>query len=232
MSKKHTHRISLSSYSGVLATFRCYSGNKFPLKCDLTIDHKLSSSEKQIFNRHNQASIASTQRMHALGHKFFRAFKNKDTPPTWKWTGYELADRIDKFAEKHKEIQITGCDDSYYSSSSIVFVPHYDAKLNYYWGTTVIIVTQNDGQPPCEFFLYPGHSKAFENLLHNINTKCHRSRKDHRDKIKFSWHCNSCKRPRKQAKTCRRCSETLCISCMKNHNGPRCFANMLNANSI
>lgn len=98
--------------------------------------------------------------------KLFKAHRVHKTHNGFKWTGYELMQRFDKFAKKHPEVTICGCDDSYHACSYICLIPHRtDSQL---WGTTVVIVPQMGPFPPTEIFLYPGHSEGLIEALTSI----------------------------------------------------------------
>lgn len=91
----------------------------------------------------------------------------------WKYTGYKLMRAVRKFAEKYpKNVEVLSIDDSAHASSDMVFIHHirkYGKDKGKNWGTTVVVITQCDGQPPCEFFMYPGHQKQILKSLQNIS---------------------------------------------------------------
>jgi len=92
----------------------------------------------------------------------FRYFDTKD------FSGYDAMCRAEKYASKHKEIIVVGCDDAVFASSDIVLVPHEDNDG--YWGTTVLFIPQcttDKGQ----FFLYPNHLNNLLEVLQKIKEK-------------------------------------------------------------
>lgn len=109
--------------------------------------------------------------VHRIWHNFAKIFLNEDCPPDkkWKYTGYDFMHRVEKYVKRHPEIKLCPCDDSFFASSTIAFIPHFDPEENNkskrYFGTTVVVIPQCDGQQPCQFFLYPGH---VENLLKEL----------------------------------------------------------------
>ena len=75
--------------------------------------------------------------------------------------GYDSMLNIEKYVEEHPEIKICGCDDTSFSSSDLVLVPHPNM------GVTVIYIPQNHGRST-EFFLYGGHIRGLINTLQEI----------------------------------------------------------------
>jgi hypothetical protein len=98
--------------------------------------------------------------------KIFKAHRSYQVHKGFKWTGYELMLRFDKFAKKHPEVTICGCDDSFHACSSIVLIPHRTKET--LWGVTVVIVPQMGPFPPTEVFLYPSHSEGLLEALQLI----------------------------------------------------------------
>lgn len=114
-----------------------------------------------------------------LWRRFVKEFINTENgvpvnPPSdkWKYFGYDMMERVAEFAKKYPEIKIGRCDDSCHSGSNIVFIPHRDKlakkKEDKYWGTTVIVIPQCDGQYPCEFFLDPDHRNQLLKTLKGL----------------------------------------------------------------
>lgn len=81
----------------------------------------------------------------------------------FKWGGWELMMRLEKFAGRHKEVVILQCDDHYHASSTICLIPHVSKKE--FWGTTVVIAPQMGIFPATEFFLYPDEADALAKAL-------------------------------------------------------------------
>lgn len=98
----------------------------------------------------------------------FRGKQDKAGPLEWLYQGADLQDRIHDWAEKWpQDVAICGIDDSHFTSSDVVFILHRKGKK--LWGTTVYVITQCDGQPPMEFFMYPGHARWMERALSVMN---------------------------------------------------------------
>jgi hypothetical protein len=114
--------------------------------------------------------------LHHLWHKFTRRFKDRKTQK-YKLSGYALIRAIERWVDRNafaRNVQQCRIDDSYHAGSDVFLIPHeHDGE---YWGTTVLVVTQCDGQPPCEFFLYDHHAKGLYSALDKILKK-HRSGK-------------------------------------------------------
>ena len=81
-----------------------------------------------------------------------------------KMVGYECMQRVEKYAEKHKDIRVTGVDDDVYSSSDLVLIPHPEH------GITVIFIPQNTTINN-QFFLYPGYLKYLQKELEEMSEK-------------------------------------------------------------
>jgi hypothetical protein len=106
--------------------------------------------------------------IHKVWHAFQRKFFENGDGHTWKWTGYDLTCKVEKWAKRYPKDVFSGhIDDSHFCSSDIYFILHRDGKKNQ--GTTVVVLTQCDEQPPCEFFMYPIHVKGMIDILSKIN---------------------------------------------------------------
>jgi hypothetical protein len=78
------------------------------------------------------------------------------THERFRWYGYDLMQRIEKWAAQFPhDVRVVGCDDSYHSGSDLVLIEH--RTRDQYMGTTVVYLPQCSGDPPAQFFLYPGH---------------------------------------------------------------------------
>lgn len=128
-----------------LVYFRCD-------KCQEEKSRRMSVSEWTRYKAQDIATEKECEAIHHLWHKFYKLFINEDG--SYKYWGWEFIQKVEKFAEKNTDVEIAGCDDSYFSSSVIVCVPHKGNQS--YMGTTVVFIPQMSG-PPCEIFLYPGH---------------------------------------------------------------------------
>jgi len=76
--------------------------------------------------------------------------------------GYEAMTRVEKYAKNHPEIKVVRVDDSVYSGSDLVLVPHPRH------GITMIFIPQNTGVNN-EWFLYPGHIESLQQALDEMN---------------------------------------------------------------
>jgi hypothetical protein len=76
-----------------------------------------------------------------------------------KMIGYDCMCRVEKYAEKHKEIKIISVDDDVYSSSNLVLIPHPQH------GITAIFIPQNTNINN-QFFLYPS---CIENIQEELD---------------------------------------------------------------
>ena len=81
----------------------------------------------------------------------------------FKWSGYELMERLERFAKRNPGVVALGCDDHYHASSTVCIIPHRSRTK--YWGSTVVIAPQLGIFPATEFFLYPGHAAELARAL-------------------------------------------------------------------
>lgn len=158
--KKHRHRWHISGQSITNTTLSC--------RCGEHRDRPASKQEVVDLKQQIKEMTRRSSAIHRVWHAFQRKFFEKANGHTWKWTGYNLMCKIERWAKKYpKDIFSAGIDDSHHAGSDIYFILHRDGKKN--WGTTVIVITQCDGQPPCEYFMYPGHAKGIIDILKKIN---------------------------------------------------------------
>jgi hypothetical protein len=92
-----------------------------------------------------------------------KASRSRQVHRGFKWSGWELMERLRKFAKKHPQVQILGCDDNYHASSTVCVIPHACKEES--WGLTVVIAPQMGGFPATEFFLYPSHAQPLAEAL-------------------------------------------------------------------
>lgn len=145
----------------------------FTCSCGQLVTRLMTRPEISLFQRIDQESHVRTMAMHKVSHEYQRSFRKADS---WRWEGYELMKRFEKFAKKWPSVTICRCDDAFHSSSNIVLIPH--ELPDYYWGTTVIVIPQNSG-PPCQFFLYDTHTSGLAEALGQILKKHKRNKDDY-----------------------------------------------------
>jgi hypothetical protein len=117
---------------------------------------------------------AQGKALHALWHSVAKRFKRDHE---WKERGWDLIEKLEKFSARRPQIRMVRVDDSSFSNSELVLVPHtYDtSKLGCtYMGTTVVFVAQCAGDPPVEFFLYPNHLRNLIETLQEIEKEQNR----------------------------------------------------------
>lgn len=134
-------------------------------KCGAERERPATKAEKGEF----KLVWARGKAIHALWHCVSKRFKKG--PKEWKEQGWDLIENLEAFAAKHPEIRMARVDDSSFSNSELVFVPHsYDSKKLgcAYMGTTAVFVSQCAGDPPVEFFMYPGHLRNVIKTLQDI----------------------------------------------------------------
>lgn len=179
---RHRHRFTYASYGpGAILRFRCACG-------DFT-ERPATPAERRFCQKH-VVDFSKPMLIHAAWHDFVKKMKRfVKTGETklggkvfacgrdeYRWRGYDLMERVAEWAKKWPDdVRITGCDDSYHTSSDLVLIEHKSPDA--YMGTTVIVITQNDGQPPAEFFLYPDDANGLIDTLKAIRTVAKRIEK-------------------------------------------------------
>lgn len=153
-SKSCTHNFELSSYTGkdpVKLTLRC-------VKCGSIKSRPASKLESRHLSKQSFDGD-----VHRTIHDFSAKFIGQNHE--YKWTGWDLIQRVERWAENKKDVYTSSCDDEVFSSSMIVYIDHRSKKA--YMGTTVIFIPQNSGSIS-QLFLYPGHLNEMIDVLTKI----------------------------------------------------------------
>lgn len=151
--KPHKHSFKPAWRSQLKKSFSCKCGEKY--------ERDTTKSEQQKAARDYKKRVALSDKANKVWREFVKKFRDGGA---WNWEGAELQSRVEQWAEKYPDdVMVHGIDDSHFCSSDIVFVLHRVKKR--LWGTTCVVITQCDGQPPCEFFMYPGHRFGIQNAL-------------------------------------------------------------------
>ena len=183
---RHKHRWAVMSHRGAYVTKRCNIKG-----CDIIMpEQKMTPSELRKHKIEQSKLRERSNQIHKIFWDFGRTFykfkkvevskelrqkyptmytsKYQDVRDGWKWKSYDLMQRIEKWAEKYpKDVQVCRIDDSFFASSSLVMITHRVG--NKIFGTSIVVVTQCDGQPPCEFFVYPSHREGIQEALAKIS---------------------------------------------------------------
>ena len=155
------------------ATFYCP-------KCTKTEERQHSAKVQAMLDAHDVFMGKEGTEMHSLWHTIVKKLKVPNEPGVWtdnngwKCKGYELMMEFAKIIKKNPDIMVCGCNDGWHAGSDIVLIPHQTkvaGKIDYYWGTTVIIIPQCSGENPTEIFLYGGHAKDLLAALQKIVSK-------------------------------------------------------------
>lgn len=109
------------------------------------------------------ATDRETKAMHALGHEFQGLFGDTGN---WKYKGHEMMEKVEEWAKHHKEVKVAYCDDGYFSSSTIVLVPHRCRTRS--MGVSMYIIPQTTGEDPMRVFLYPNHKHSLLKALKSV----------------------------------------------------------------
>lgn len=169
----HRHKFERIGYRG-------YDFIMLSCKCGECAERKATKAETRKIRREVKEQEEESKRQNKIPHEFDRLFKSyKDghsfkvgdrtvTPKVedgWRYKGHDFMARVRNWAKKYpKDVLICGIDDNYFASSIIVFILHRPSPKKL-WGTTAIVITQCDGIPPKEFFMYPGHRNGIQEAL-------------------------------------------------------------------
>jgi len=156
-------------------------------KCNFRVENEMSPPEFAEWKQRQKLHNSKEMNVHLLWHDFTKRFMlGQDTFNIEKYGDKAgFGDAVCKWAEKHPEVIVTGCDDSYFSSSDIILIPHQSIGLKkpvmlcheeipagpYFMGTSVVIIPQCDNQQPFQFFLYPGHTEGLLRSLLKVKTE-------------------------------------------------------------
>lgn len=137
--------------------------------CGAQREREATRIEQKQIRKSTKLMWAQGKALHALWRKVAQRFKKDEHE--WKDKGWDLIEDLEKFSAKYPQVRMVRVDDSSFSNSELVLVPHaYDTpKLgSYYMGTTVVFVAQCAGDPPVEFFLYPNHLRNLIETLQEV----------------------------------------------------------------
>jgi hypothetical protein len=125
----------------------------------------MTAKEVVKYRKKQKEMFVHSKNIHRVWHAFCRKFQKPDSYD-WKYEGYDFMERVEEYAKTHPEIVITCCDDNHFASSDIVLIPH-DAD-GQWMGVTVLVISQF-GNPPVDFFLYPGHAQLLLDELFGMH---------------------------------------------------------------
>lgn len=115
-----------------------------------------SKKEQALIRANFKDMFKESALLHRASHKFSDKFYDHKKRQ-WKLSGYKFMEAVRKYAKRNKDIDVFWCDDNHHASSNIVLIHHQTPDQ--YWGTTVLVISQF-GNPPVDFFLYPGHTEG------------------------------------------------------------------------
>lgn len=131
-------------------------------RCGIREERPTTKEQKKEFRKSINEMLhpKPEDNVHLVWYKFCKKFM-KDMK--FKYKGYDLMRRIDKYIESNPEIIAVTCDDDSFCGSSLYSIPH-DCK-NQFMGTMIVYVPQCTGEEPTRFFLYPSHNNELIKLL-------------------------------------------------------------------
>lgn len=139
-------------------------------QCSAERERKVTGKELKKLKKEHALMFARGTALHKLWHKLCKKFHSDGK---FKASGYDLICKLQRFMKTHPDVLNARVDDDSHSGSDLFFIPHtYNSpKLGKeYWGTSVVYVPQNAGDP-ASFFLYPSHLNALILLLKQLQKK-------------------------------------------------------------
>lgn len=110
--------------------------------------------------------------IHRVWHDFCKKFIiiiKENNKEKWRWIGYKLITKIEKWARNYKnDVTIVNCDDNSHAGSIMVMIQHRKQHNAEYMGTSIVFVPQCTGEDPSRIFLYPRHHDNLIKALINI----------------------------------------------------------------
>ena len=176
----HKHKFKRYARSGKSAIERCACGEE----------------NRRPFTKKEKAEIKQQDKdsndLHRLSRLFYKTFirnvkkegkKNKSGKVSpWRWSGWDLITRIEKFAAKNPEVEIAHCDDSFFSNSIMVLIP--SQNKNEYWNTEIIIIPQCSREEPLSLYLSPRRLGDFIETLTKFQKTAEKKNKNARSRFK------------------------------------------------
>lgn len=156
------HTWDLISYGSKEITLGCRlclkRKTREPTEKELHTLYEGKTFSKYMFGKKGEPSV------HDVWHDFRKRFMND---LTFKYKGYELMQKVTRWAKKYPaDVQIVGVDDNHFCGSDLVLI---DSKTrDTYMGTSVVYIPQCSGEDPIQFFLYPSHREALLAALTTI----------------------------------------------------------------
>jgi len=167
------------STSGTTCRFKCKS-------CGFEVDRKSTKADINCIK--NMFKCTPRTNIHRVWHDFSNKFtmiiriKGKPTKigkkkfypreERWRWTGYDLMVRVEKWAKKYKnDVTIVRCDDNYHAGSKMVLIQHRKQHNAEYMGTSIVFIPQCTGENPSRIFLYPDHHDSLIKALKEIKRR-------------------------------------------------------------
>jgi len=151
---EHKHRWEVTYSIGIVTLgLECPCGEK--------MERPATKAESRKLKADQDYREAESAQMHKANWDFDKNFKDEKG---WKYKSYDLMTRVRKWAKEWpKDVIVCRIDDSHNANSDLVFVLHRVGRR--LWGTTCYTITQCDGQPPNEWFMYPGHRAGIQKAL-------------------------------------------------------------------
>lgn len=114
------------------------------------------------FQKKDKTRAKDTKNLHKIFHSFLSEILDDDKK--FKEEGLFRFKDVEDFAEKMKDVKLTYCDDDFFTTSELLWVPHVSG--NTFMGVSLIFIPQVTADKPTTIFLYPNHLKQ---LIHAAN---------------------------------------------------------------
>ena len=137
--------------------------------CGERVERPMTAAERRLWSAYRKQEAKDLKATHGPYHAFVKRFKDEDD--NWRLAGYEFMKASEKWAARYPErVCCVPCDDTYFSSSLLVLITH-EVPGRHWMGVTVVVISQCDGLPPKEFFLYPNHAEFLMQALKTMKPR-------------------------------------------------------------
>jgi hypothetical protein len=220
-----THNYRVAAYWGDdTMSVRC-------TRCDDDILVHLTKGETRTNRALRKREHKEIGDVHKCYHEFLRRFCEKDDDAVFKYKGYDLMQRVERWAKRWShDVQLVHCDDDYHAGSLLVLIQHQ--QPHDYMGCTVVFIPQCTGEAPIRFFLYNDDRDSLIKALDVVRKQARVKRPrspvavkraqfdksiEARIRKKDRTRCAACGKKLKDefdGDRCYKCDDTICTGCI------------------
>lgn len=137
--------------------------------CGERVERRMTADERRAWAAYRKQEGKDLKALHGPYSAFCKRFKGEGD--TWQLSGYEFMQAVEKWSIKYPDrVYCVPCDDTYFSNSLLVLITH-EVPGRHWMGITVVAISQCDGLPPKEFFLYPNHAEFLMRALTSMQPR-------------------------------------------------------------